>query len=476
MIKEIRLSNFQGFSELTRIPLAPITLIFGPNSSGKSSIIKSLLFVKQSFSQTYFGEGRMAFVGANADLGGFEMAVHKHDSSKRIQIGVTGAFDDLDFRAAKSEIPSGREYSFDLNVGKDGEIELASFGVTNFEGLQLGPSRKMQFIRNEDGSNTFKLWKANLSALREVYEGLFVENDLPKNSDGSNISFSTWKKVWVESSFHPSPLAMRQGQDLLGKMHDEFPFSIGLRKGSFPLGNPWSITLGNMLHIAGIRFVPERFTSLGNSDRQMSNDASNIERFLSNRPEHVKRISRWLNHISGGAYEVHLVKHTTPGLQVEIGSLVLRDCFSNTDTSFRDAGIGLSQVLPIIALLTMNDNKSKSFRFRSSGTLLLEQPELHLHPRMQSLLAEFLIEHSKATNPRRQQLIIETHSENLILAIQKNVRLGKLRPEDVSILYISKQRKTGVSKVKVLPLASNGDFLAAWPESFSDIRLQEMLA
>lgn len=92
MLEEIRLSNFQGFADETKIPLAPLTLIFGPNSSGKTSLIRSLLLLQQSFWWSS-ASTRPDFLFSDrngVDLGSFANTVHKHDQTKEIvfRIGV----------------------------------------------------------------------------------------------------------------------------------------------------------------------------------------------------------------------------------------------------------------------------------------------------------------------------------------------------------------------------------------------------
>jgi predicted ATPase len=91
---ELELSNFKVFGESTRIPIRPITLIFGPNSSGKSSVIQSLLLMKQTIMAEGLDGSSLVFRGSSTDLGNYSELVHDHDHTKLISIGVTLEFSD----------------------------------------------------------------------------------------------------------------------------------------------------------------------------------------------------------------------------------------------------------------------------------------------------------------------------------------------------------------------------------------------
>src|SRR5262249_24262657 len=101
------------------------------------------------------------------------------------------------------------------------------------------------------------------------------------------------------------------------------------------------------------------------------------------------------------------LEQTVPDL---IDDLVLIDRKSNTVVSHRDVGIGISQVLPV--LVTAYAAKQEM--------IAIEQPEIHLHPALQSDLGDVLIE--SALGERGNRLLIETHSEHIILRIMRRMR------------------------------------------------------
>ena len=135
------------------------------------------------------------------------------------------------------------------------------------------------------------------------------------------------------------------------------------------------------------------------------------------------------------------------------------DIPSEVDSSFSDIGSGITKLL---AIITQTASKKNSL-------LLLEEPESHCHPKLIGDLAKIFREGLK----RHNMYIVETHSEHLILRIQKMIRDGELKKEDVSILYIDKN-KSG-SKITPIKLNAKGDFINSWPGGFFPERYKELL-
>lgn len=138
----------------------------------------------------------------------------------------------------------------------------------------------------------------------------------------------------------------------------------------------------------------------------------------------------------------------------------LTDQFTDTDVSFVDVGFGISQVLPIITQSLLSQN----------CTLIIEQPEVHIHPRLQANLGSLLSACIKP--PFGNQFIIETHSEHLMLRLQKLIRKGELDPNDISVIYID--RSSEGSQCLNLRLDKDGDFLDEWPGGFFEEDFEEM--
>ncbi len=142
--------------------------------------------------------------------------------------------------------------------------------------------------------------------------------------------------------------------------------------------------------------------------------------------------------------------------------LVFEDLRNNTKISNRDLGLGISQILPI--LIATNNNKNM--------TIAVEQPELHLHPAVQCEIADEFI---RSYKENKNEFLIETHSEHLLLRIMKRMRHtaedkeGRdktldLTPDDVCLLYVDTDSES--TYIKELRLSKKGKLLDHWPGGF----------
>jgi AAA ATPase domain/Protein of unknown function (DUF3696) len=131
-------------------------------------------------------------------------------------------------------------------------------------------------------------------------------------------------------------------------------------------------------------------------------------------------------------------------------------------TNFADMGFGFSQVLPLIV---------QGLTATSNSLLIAEQPEIHLNPRLQSCLAEFFAE----VIVRKVSLLVETHSEHLLLSIRRLIAEGKIKSSDVAIYYV--ENNDGISRVREVAILPNGHIgIEDWPKGFFEDSLRESFA
>ena len=130
------------------------------------------------------------------------------------------------------------------------------------------------------------------------------------------------------------------------------------------------------------------------------------------------------------------------------------------NVALTDVGFGLSQILPFVVQCLASQNRIIS----------IEQPEVHIHPRLQAELGDLIA--AAIRRPYGHQFLIETHSEHLVLRMQKLVRNKVLSPNEISIIYV--MRGENGSRIKRLRLNDDGRLVDDWPGGFFPERLKEL--
>jgi hypothetical protein len=136
----------------------------------------------------------------------------------------------------------------------------------------------------------------------------------------------------------------------------------------------------------------------------------------------------------------------------------LQHPISGESENLADVGYGASQILPVIVA---------GYNCSPQSIFMVEQPEIHLHPKAQAELGDFFLELYK----RGVQCIVETHSEHLLMRLQRHVARGEISPDDLVVNYVNPV--TSGKSILKLPVNEDGIFTCDWPEGFFEERLQE---
>ena len=140
---------------------------------------------------------------------------------------------------------------------------------------------------------------------------------------------------------------------------------------------------------------------------------------------------------------------------------MIKTSASAATTSLTDVGFGVSQVLPVLVLL---------YYVPEGSTVLMEQPEVHLHPAVQSGLADVMLNVAKVRNV---QIIVESHSEHLMRRLQRRVAEEEVSSDDVKLYFVSSTG--GGAQVSDLLLNEWGE-IENWPENFFGDEMGEIAA
>ena len=440
----ISLENFRCFRDEQKVRLAPLTLLVGDNSTGKTSflaMIRALWVVAIENRIPDFKEDPY-------DLGSFDDIAH-HRGRRG---GRADAFE-AEFEARPGSTPAG-PFRFSVVFKRNGSEPipvrrcLAHGDFRIEESWEKSEHRELR-IDTSKGSWMFAgKRRPVLDSIRFTLQPLdFALMDLLSESRGDKRARLT-----------PTPLngspefTHRDENEIFGFLHETL---IG-EYFSHPRRPPYAS--------APVRSRPRRTYDPARAGSDPMGDY--IPMYLANMYFQDNR--RWLSlkkaledfgRASGLFDEIdikQLGRRESEPFQLQIRKFGER--LKGPPRNMIDVGYGVSQVLPVITELLRSD---------ASSMFLLQQPEVHLHPSAQAALGSFFCEIAGS-----RQLIVETHSDHLLDRVRMDVRdgRGRLKPDDVSILYF--ERNDPDVRIHSLRLDEEGNVLGA-PEGYRRFFMEE---
>jgi hypothetical protein len=411
----LSVKGFKSHRDTTRLELGPLTLLAGANSSGKSGAMQALLLLKQTIEAAY-DPGPLKLDGPNVEF----------------------TSPDQFLWTAPGQPPSD---SFDIGLTLPGPIQV------NLTFEKLGPSsisiRESTYV---EGERTVTL-RENMS-----------QKDFPKSAvDIENIN------AFLRRTGSPDKATISVKRErcflvpriALGGNESFFPPGSGLFEAHATLTK----VLRQAFHLPGLRGNPLRLYKAAGTAEAFPGlfqdyTASLISRWIVTSDPRLDTLNESLERL-GLTWKVQAKVKDATTVEVLVGRTPAARRGGASDlVNIADVGFGVSQSLPVlVALIAANPGQ----------LVYIEQPEIHLHPRAQVALAELIA----ATVKRGVQVVVETHSELLLIGIQKAVADGLLPCTKVRLHWFHRDDQ-GATIVTSARLDASGAF-GDWPVDFFDV-------
>lgn len=606
-LESFGISNFKAFGQdIQRLPLKPITLIFGPNSAGKSSLVQALLWSLHSARVGDFESRVSESASGSVDLGDFRTLLHHKEKERRIdiefsfsdtdsvspvrvvhQLGITTHADLMRYRKTlnselevavdfeNTEIAFHKangmiEHLFDFKVPEAAEVmriilddnacleqietslrrnvELEWDELCGYEDLggckpvpddivkaykNAEEARiRLQAIEAEHGEQLQIHWdnidrildqECHLCSVLavEIHQGENLVLRATRPPGGTELEVEVLDGVLAEAIVQAPDLWIPSLSRSTSTESLFSPYKVNLNRDKFQFVSDHAIANAlawlshvrqhaaeldkQLVYLGPLRHLPERRSLIGVPGEPPANPKLKSWAHLRDQQSLQKRVNQLLERMDCRKYRFQTKLFSTSrdfwGARESINSfrslhsedeeaayaqiderlkgsssaevwtdLVLYDIENQVPVEVRDVGVGISQLVPILIHAGADKNQF----------IAIEQPELHLHPRLQAELGDVFIESALGEN--KNTFLIETHSEHLILRILRRIRettrgvlpegLVGISPEDVAVLFV--EPGSDGSNVREIRISPQGRFIDDWPDGFFEERFNEV--
>lgn len=581
MLTSLEIENFKGIATRQRIDFAPLTLLFGANSAGKSSILQALVYLHELIERGSADVDRTELGGHVLELGGFARLIHQHDTTRSIvllaEFATPGGlerfgrdltdfpFPDLDDEVESAWLELTVEYRTttafrgpivsQVRIGVNGDPEplvWLEVGATMREGeplharVNLGhpllatEARElpdMYEIEDDDTQHAFAVYHAPMVVTGDWEQIAIPEEELHRAleaegggygggsgagaglGDGSGFgdgrSLPVFALARARASALPAPgdplrivaagdiegdkeelvsLRLKPASNEVQRQIEALEASFALRERTVQEVRTFleMVVLGTTSQLAGflrdaqylgpLRTLPPRGFLYERAGRITSwaDGLAAWDLLLADRLTLVERTNDWLRKLNVGCKVVvqQLFEGTVDAEDVATGHVdktvrrLLLDTGAGSFVLPSEVGAGISQLIPVVVAAIEG----------RGGLSLFEQPEIHVHPAVQVGLGDLLIEAATREGGKRS-LVVETHSEHLILRLLRRIRettdkellreVPAFSGDQLSVLYV--EGGAGGVRVRRLRVDERGEFVDRWPQGFFAERMEELL-
>ena len=411
MITELSVQNFKSWKDTGKLQIAPLTGFFGANSSGKTSLLQTLLMLKQTVERPPDWDGVIDFgdYSSLVNLGSFDDLIHQHKRDIPLQISLSWKFSE--------------KLSIERVDGIDG-IDTLTFELRVFDN----------------------------------------ENSVPTGSFSYQVGRQSYTVDWNSQDVQLITFPVKL------KHHDESLFRCyGVCSAHYhnqEIFSSLQIRFENLFHsiryLGPLREYPRRYYAwqgkhspgVGQHGEDMVTALFSGRIQLRSLEEHIPEWLQRLDLID--SYRLNPISDTEKDYE-----FLVRKYKNGPEVRLTDVGFGVSQVLPVLILC---------YYVPEGSILILEQPEAHLHPKVQSELADLLIE---VVKNRKLQIILESHSEHLLIRLMRRIAEEQISADDTAFYFC--EMNEGVSEIERLDVDDYGN-ITNWPQNFFGDEMGDLAA
>ena len=534
MINQLSVENYKSFKQ-AHFEFSNLTFFVGANSCGKSSITNLLLMLGQSLESSFNFDTILRLNGKNIGLGDDLNIVRNHDENNKVTISWSIEEGGKEFTQLSEEhIIDEYHHNFVVNQSAIRRFCRKVNNHEIYKKVQLLEEEAENIFyrdyENRTSSKVMKILKAQQSLINKILKlenggelitvGRFqqystarlkdlitfiqtrefssvrpnvlklvlrynsssgeIELDQLSIRNKSNLSifdfsFTTTGRVEINSDVIDGNVLNKSRRDIIKGINKNsilLTDAVNSYRDIKSYHNPFAayclqyisgstdrlckqLLAGKIYHVSPLRALPQRYYLLEKSAHHETINSYNgteVTEVLKNNPKVLQAVNEFFQefNISIQPIKVRDVIHKITIMQGDIS------------VDLTDVGFGISQVLPILVQL---------FLCEEGSTIIIEQPEIHLHPNMQAILTTLFVKISLKYN---KKLIIETHSEAMIRRIQKLYLdpESNLTNDDVRIYQFMKI-EDGSSEASCDTLGPLGE--VKWMKGFKDIEILDTL-
>ena len=423
MITHIRMKNFKSWKDSGEVKLAPLTGFFGTNSSGKSSLLQMLLLLKQTI-----GTNKVIFFGDEnslVNLGDFQEVIHGHKEQELLEL----------------------EFGYQLQK----PLTITILHQTDIY------RRNYEYVPLDIDSFIFD------TAIQGNFSNPLIEHF------SYTVGPEAIQKInWKGGRLYYGNIR-REAIDVTTCYGRDIRTSSQLLS---PLSSAFENLFSHVYYLGPTRVNPRRYYQWEGRHPEHPGQWGNqaVDALLSARVRNLKtlhkaeevpieqRVSHWLREMD----LAHLFSLDWMETQGERTYAVrIKKTPSSPPVTLVDMGYGLTQFLPVLVLC---------YYAPEGSTLIFEQPGIHLHPKVQSQLADLLIE---IVTERKLQILIESHSEHLLNRLQRRIAEEKINVDKTALYFC--RNDEGVSRKERLIIDEFGN-IENWPENFFGDEMGDLFA